>query len=228
MFRYDTNTASFFTVLIAGLIFSRSLAGIAAAQTNTSLGTGTLQNNTTGQYNTATGFVPLFSDNLGSFNTPIAPLLNDPQSRAEHWFSRRGLQFGMSTGAYGRAVSQMRVMEAAQERRRRGDQPKWNFIGPEPMLNALSNFGGVILPIGNGDLGKFSSTGRISAIATDPTTPGRLFVGAANGGVWMSTDGGNTFTPIGDALPTQAIGAIVLDTVNSSPPTIYVGTGGPQ
>src|SRR5262245_44084728 len=63
MSRHYTNTASFFTVLIAGLIFSCSLAGADAAQTNTSLGTQTLQNNTTGQYNTATGFVPLFSGN---------------------------------------------------------------------------------------------------------------------------------------------------------------------
>ena len=42
MFRHPTNTASFFTVLIAVLIFSLSLVGVAAAQTNTSLGTGAL------------------------------------------------------------------------------------------------------------------------------------------------------------------------------------------
>ena len=49
MFRHSTNTASFFSVLIVALIFSLSLAGVAAAQTNTSLGTGALQNNTTGE-----------------------------------------------------------------------------------------------------------------------------------------------------------------------------------
>ena len=48
MLRHSTNTASFFSVLIAALIFSLSLAGVAAAQTNTSLGTGALQSNTTG------------------------------------------------------------------------------------------------------------------------------------------------------------------------------------
>ena len=87
------------------------------------------------------------------------------------------------------------------------------------MLNALPNFGGVIVGA------PFNATGRMSALAADPATPGRLFVGAANGGVWMSTDGGSTFTPLGDALPTQAIGAIVLDPVNASPPTLYVATG---
>ena len=49
MFCHSTNTASFFCVLIAGLIFSLFLAGVAAAQSNTSLGAGALQSNTTGQ-----------------------------------------------------------------------------------------------------------------------------------------------------------------------------------
>jgi hypothetical protein len=48
MFRYSTNPASFFSVLFAALVFSLTLAGVAAAQGNTSLGTGALQNNTTG------------------------------------------------------------------------------------------------------------------------------------------------------------------------------------
>ena len=56
MFRHSTNTASFFSVLIVALIFSLSLAGVAAAQTNTSLGTNALVSNTTGINNTAIGF----------------------------------------------------------------------------------------------------------------------------------------------------------------------------
>ena len=62
MFRHSNNTASFFSGLVAGLIFSFSLAGVAAAQNNnTSLGTGALQSNSTGNFNTASGFVALFS-----------------------------------------------------------------------------------------------------------------------------------------------------------------------
>jgi hypothetical protein len=56
MFRNTINTAAFFSVIIAALIFSLSLAGIATAQTNTSLGTGALVSNTTGSQNTAIGF----------------------------------------------------------------------------------------------------------------------------------------------------------------------------
>jgi hypothetical protein len=69
MFSHSTNTASFFSVLFAALIFSLSQAGVAAAQGNTKLGDFALQNNTTGQYNTASGFVALFSNTTGSFNT---------------------------------------------------------------------------------------------------------------------------------------------------------------
>ena len=65
MFRYSTNTASFFSVLMAALIFSLSLAGFASAQGNTSLGTSALQNNTTG-----TSTPP--SDSMRSLTTPPA------------------------------------------------------------------------------------------------------------------------------------------------------------
>jgi trimeric autotransporter adhesin len=68
MFCHTTNTTSFFSVLIAALICSISLAGGAAAQ-NTRLGTGALQNNTTGSDNTAIGGIALGSNTTGGFNT---------------------------------------------------------------------------------------------------------------------------------------------------------------
>jgi hypothetical protein len=68
MFQHST-TASSFSILIAALIFSFSLTGVAAAQGNTSLGNGALQNNTTGSFNTATGNSALFSNTTGSQNT---------------------------------------------------------------------------------------------------------------------------------------------------------------
>ena len=78
MFCHSTNTASFFSVFIAALIFSLSLTGVAASQSeNTSLGTGALQNNTTGGANTAIGVNALQNNTTGTFNTSggIAGLL---------------------------------------------------------------------------------------------------------------------------------------------------------
>ena len=86
MFRHSTNTASFFSVLMAALIFSLSLAGVAAAQGNTSLGTGALQNNTTGSYNTAIGLNALFSNTTGSYNTAtgVNALVLQHHGRLQH------------------------------------------------------------------------------------------------------------------------------------------------
>ncbi len=99
----------------------------------------------------------------------------------------------------------------------------WQFIGPEPIVGAQGNYGGVLIGP------TFNAAGRVTAIAPDPTTQGRIFVGTANGGLWMITgaNGSNpSFTPISAAFPNpnQAIGAIALDP-STSPPTIYVGTG---
>ena len=70
MFRHSTNTASFFSVLIAALIFSLSLAGVAAAQRTTPVwGQARFISNTTGDLNTAIGVNALFSNTTGDFNT---------------------------------------------------------------------------------------------------------------------------------------------------------------
>ncbi len=69
LFRHSTNPTSFFSILMAALIFSLSMAGVATAQGNTSLGIDALQNNTTGEFNTASGASALFSNTTGSLNT---------------------------------------------------------------------------------------------------------------------------------------------------------------
>src|SRR5262249_48623709 len=69
MVRHSPHTASLCSVLMAALMVSLFLAGGAAAQTNTSLGTGALRNNTTGVLNTAIGFGALGSNTTGISNT---------------------------------------------------------------------------------------------------------------------------------------------------------------
>jgi hypothetical protein len=62
----------FFVVFsILALLFSLYQAGIAAAQGNTSLGTGALQNNNTGTNSTAIGVDALFSNTIGGLKTAI-------------------------------------------------------------------------------------------------------------------------------------------------------------
>src|SRR5256885_14742115 len=49
---------------------------------------------------------------------------------------------------------------------------------------------------------------RIAAAAGVPGDPSTYYAGAASGGVWKSTDGGNGWEPIFDKQSAAAIGAI--------------------
>src|SRR5215469_13968589 len=48
---------------------------------------------------------------------------------------------------------------------------------------------------------------RVASIAGVPGDPGTYYAGAASGGVWKTTDGGNRWEPIFDKQPVAAIGA---------------------
>jgi len=84
---------------------------------------------------------------------------------------------------------------------------------------------GTISGLGARNIGSAAMSGRISALAgyTDASGKVTLFVGAASGGVWKSTDGGTTFKPVFDEQPVQSIGAIALDP--SNPKNVWVGSG---
>src|SRR5829696_3425483 len=64
--------------------------------------------------------------------------------------------------------------------------------------------------------------GRIAAIDAVPKDPLTVYVGAAGGGVWKSTDGGIAWKSVFDDN-VQSIGAIAIDP--KSPKTVWVGTG---
>src|SRR5262249_41442560 len=66
-------------------------------------------------------------------------------------------------------------------------------------------------------------SGRVVALAVDPSDRSRYFVGAASGGVWKTTNSGTTWTPVFDSQSSYSIGTVVLDPKNSS--VVWVGTG---
>ncbi len=160
------------------------------------------------------------------------PHMLEAMMRERYLASRRGLQYGVPRQAIPQAFSRMRAMEraAAQAPGASGATSgavedanaaipalsgTWNFIGPQP-IKSKANFtgsaiGGVVL-----------MTGRMTSVAAD--AHGLIVAGAASGGLWLSTDNGQNFVSAFDSQPTQAIGAIALDTT-TTPSTIYVGTG---
>ena len=68
-----------------------------------------------------------------------------------------------------------------------------------------------------------AASGRISTVAGIPGDPTTYYLGSASGGVWKSTDSGQTFVPIFDDQPVAAIGAIAV--AAGDPNIVWVGTG---
>ncbi|MBC8145783.1 MAG: hypothetical protein H7X80_09355 [bacterium] len=73
------------------------------------------------------------------------------------------------------------------------------------------------------EIGPLNVGGRIRSIVLHPTNPQIMYVGAVAGGVWKTTDGGNTWRSTFDKQSSIAIGAIAIDPVN--PNIVYAGTG---
>jgi photosystem II stability/assembly factor-like uncharacterized protein len=85
---------------------------------------------------------------------------------------------------------------------------QWTLIGPQPTSTPFE-----FNPV----------SGRVTALAVDPTNSNVIYLGGAEGGVWKSTDGGTTWIPLTDNQASLAVGSIAIDPQN--PQTIYVGTG---
>src|SRR2546427_2943957 len=90
-----------------------------------------------------------------------------------------------------------------------------DFSDPPAYIDPTSNFS-------NSGAGDRWVGGRMTALASAPD--GALFAGAADGGVWKTTDGGATWTPLTDAEGTLSIGALLI-VPNVSGYTVYAGTG---
>jgi hypothetical protein len=81
----------------------------------------------------------------------------------------------------------------------------WTTIGPAPLSNGVSY------------------SGRIAALAADPTNVNTIYIAAAGGGVWKTADGGTTWAPLTDTQAILYMGAIAV--APSNPNVIYAGTG---
>ncbi len=65
--------------------------------------------------------------------------------------------------------------------------------------------------------------GRINCIAFHPLDPNTFWVGVAQGGVWKTVDGGQSWIPLTDNLPMLRISDIAVNPVNTD--EIYISVG---
>ncbi|MBX7218109.1 MAG: hypothetical protein K1X90_14195 [Candidatus Kapabacteria bacterium] len=125
----------------------------------------------------------------------------NPMKRMEFYFNLRAYPFGtIPKGARQDAIIQM-TEKMRQHRAPFQALKQWRQLGPY-------------------DLG-----GRIHTVAVHPTDGKTLWAGAANGGVWKSTNRGDTWRPVMDSENSLSMGAIAVDPKN--PDILYAGTGEP-
>lgn len=140
----------------------------------------------------------------------------DRRSPAEHWLSawRQRQRLPVARPPAHRlaaAAAGAKITEGANLPSVGGD---WTSLGPQPETEGRDG----------------AVSGRITSLAVDlgkDPTGNTVYVGAAFGGVWMSTNALSatpTFKPLDDQMPSLAIGSIALDDT-TTPTTIYAGTG---
>ena len=72
--------------------------------------------------------------------------------------------------------------------------------------------------LGPGNIG-----GRLRSIVIHPTDPQTIWVGSVGGGIWKTTNGGASWSPMSDFLASIAVASMAIDPNN--PNVLYVGTG---
>lgn len=128
---------------------------------------------------------------------PDGPVKND-------WFyaKRAWPEQYIDPELYFRAIDEaeaMPVMRGAGGKSRAAAEAVWQSIGP------------------------YHVGGRVTALAMHPSDKNIFYVGAASGGVWKTTDHGQTFLSLTDTFATLPTGALTIDPRNAE--YVYWGQG---
>lgn len=102
-----------------------------------------------------------------------------------------------------RQIEQMRTAASAEQQKSLAlaaiSRDGWRWLGP-------------------GNIG-----GRVRALDIDPADPQIMFAGSAGGGIWRTTNGGASWSPVDDFMESLAVSTIVRRPGN--PNEMYAGTG---
>ncbi|MCC6370604.1 MAG: T9SS type A sorting domain-containing protein [Bacteroidia bacterium] len=131
----------------------------------------------------------------------------------KYWkqFKRYEADMQLHTNGHGEpdgfAVYVNEAVNAAQEKQANASaSAPWYPVGPNAVPNNLTGY------MENG-------IGRVNCVAFHPTNTSVFYVGVAQGGIWKTTNGGVSYTPLTDNLPITRISDICVDPNN--PNTIY-------
>jgi len=72
--------------------------------------------------------------------------------------------------------------------------------------------------LGPGNIG-----GRTRTLVFDPNDPEIMYTGGVSGGIWKTTNGGGSWSPLADHMANINVGALAIDPTDGN--TLYAGTG---
>ena len=129
--------------------------------------------------------------------------------RAEWFYTQRAFPYDTIPAFLYLKEKDREIQKAISFRMKSSYSVTWEPLGPKGVNTTVVNWGTV--------------SGRVKAIAVHPNDPLTVYIGAAGGGLWKTTDGGENWLDIGHSLPSQTYGAIAIDPNN--PDIIYAGSG---
>lgn len=158
--------------------------------------------------------------------------------RRQQWFFRqRAYPLGfIPQGARERALEEMdRMIQREISLGRRAPLSRELGLIAPPPSGPLSNWTAIGPQPTNSPFFAPSTSGRVTALAVNPNNPSNVYLGGADGGLWITTDGSVNWTPLTDnptsasGLPSIAVGALAVDPTTCVAAgictTVYVATG---
>ncbi len=167
-----------------------------------------LKGSTTSAINSANAAVQVGAAEANGASTHnIGPLGDDDDSGLtpdQFAYGERAAPSGyIAPDALANAEQQSNSMASA------GNAFAWQELGPDTL--------------NNGNYFPEPVSGRLLAIGIDPQNSQIMYIGSAQGGIWKTTNGGHSWQPLTDFMPSLAINSITIDSRN--PNIIYAGTG---
>jgi len=127
----------------------------------------------------------------------------------EKWFYEQRMypENFIPSDAYEKAYIQKEDLKRSKGIAMQGVFDSWNSLGPRTgFYFAYSNI-----------------TSRMTTVKYDPLNPSIIYAGAAFGGIWKSSNGGNNWTAMTDNEQSMSSGSIAIDPNNTN--IVYYGTG---
>ncbi|MDF1694433.1 MAG: fibronectin type III domain-containing protein [Saprospiraceae bacterium] len=128
-----------------------------------------------------------------------------PMKRWEYQWQNRVNEDGSFPAAGRNLQAFTSYLKTYNPEEQRSSMTSWESLGPS------SNTSG------------YAGTGRINSVGFDPSDSDVVYAGSAGGGVWKTTNGGDSWVPISDYIGSIGVSAIIVDPSNTQ--TVYIGTG---